>query len=638
LEISNMTIKITKQLATMEDLAIGTGTVVQERNGIPLTLNKIDFNSRVIRATSVAEIGAYSAPVGYVFSLNAGGRSGDFDVVAGDFSTELAADTLNGVYIGQADNPTATTKVARRRSEENVNVKWFGATGDGSDQTSFFNAAAAYAKSKSVDYQSNKGPVIDVFGGLFLISSQITNKANWHLYPNAIINGLPKVAPTGEDDTTYLTGRVFNYSGIDQSRAVRIGDPSFKTQEVTGKGHTGELTAISANGTTGLAGLSYTVPGGYGQGCIGVEGIVIADEGDDVNTVYGFYSEMYRAPGNTKNAIGMEIGTFNFGDTLVRNPYQITGPGGGITMNLNLTTGANSTDTPWGTVSNDVTCAIYLLGIQGSRFEKGIIITANSIRSNIAMALGLDHRISWMEAGDREAGYVARDSHRLEAENAVFVTHVRHPTDVSQSPVGYATQGLISYQQFMSRSPGNVDYEVASIKVYQQREFVNGETEGRLDINVNFYDGRTQKYEFLPFRFTADDNLASCGSPGRRWTEIYAAAGTISTSDERDKTEITSIDERELLVAQACKSLIKKFKFKDAVAKKGDSARWHFGVIAQEVIEAFESQNLDAMKYGCVCYDEWETDYNEDGEVTQEAGNRYGVRYDELCMFILASI
>ena len=74
-----------------------------------------ELNNRVIRVTSIAAMQAYSAPVGYVFSLNAGGRSGDFDVVAGDFSTELAADTLNGIYVGQADNPTATSKVLKRR-------------------------------------------------------------------------------------------------------------------------------------------------------------------------------------------------------------------------------------------------------------------------------------------------------------------------------------------------------------------------------------------------------------------------------------------------------------------------------------------------------------------------------------------
>jgi hypothetical protein len=73
---------------------------------------------------------AYSAPVGYVFSLNAGGRSGVFDVVAGDFSAKLAADTLNGIYVGLSDDLTATTKVAKRRTEI-ARPEWFGAIADG---------------------------------------------------------------------------------------------------------------------------------------------------------------------------------------------------------------------------------------------------------------------------------------------------------------------------------------------------------------------------------------------------------------------------------------------------------------------------------------------------------------------------
>ena len=75
----------------------------------------VQDKNNVIRVTSISAIEAYSAPVGYVFSLNAGGRSGVFDVVAGDFSTELAADTLNGIYVGLSDDLTATTKVAKRR-------------------------------------------------------------------------------------------------------------------------------------------------------------------------------------------------------------------------------------------------------------------------------------------------------------------------------------------------------------------------------------------------------------------------------------------------------------------------------------------------------------------------------------------
>jgi hypothetical protein len=74
---------------------------------------------------------AYSAPVGYVFSLNSGGRSGTFDVVAGDFSAELAIDSLNGIYVGLADNPTATNKVAKRRYTGVISTDWFGTFADG---------------------------------------------------------------------------------------------------------------------------------------------------------------------------------------------------------------------------------------------------------------------------------------------------------------------------------------------------------------------------------------------------------------------------------------------------------------------------------------------------------------------------
>jgi hypothetical protein len=85
-------------------------------------------------------------------------------------------------------------------------------------------------------------------------------------------------------------------------------------------------------------------------------------------------------------------------------------------------------------------------------------------------------------------------------------------------------------------------------------------------------------------------------------------------------------------VAVSLKGLVKKFRFKDAVATKGDAARTHIGVVAQEVIAAFSAEGLDAMQYGIVCYDEWDVDED------QQAGNRYGVRYDELLAFIIAAL
>jgi hypothetical protein len=111
---------------------------------------------RVIRVTSIAAMEAYSAPVGYVFSLNAGGRSGVFDVIAGDFSTELTADTENGIYVGQADDPTATTKVAKRRIDDRIYLDWFGVN-DGDDIVSPYSVARSMCIIEKRDLQLSAG-------------------------------------------------------------------------------------------------------------------------------------------------------------------------------------------------------------------------------------------------------------------------------------------------------------------------------------------------------------------------------------------------------------------------------------------------------------------------------------------------
>jgi hypothetical protein len=104
------------------------------------------------------------------------------------------------------------------------------------------------------------------------------------------------------------------------------------------------------------------------------------------------------------------------------------------------------------------------------------------------------------------------------------------------------------------------------------------------------------------------------------------------------------LDEAEKRVALAIKQQIKKFRFKDAVAIKGDAARIHVGVIAQEVMAAFTAEGLDAMRYGLMCYDEWESKPEEkdsEGVVIKPAvaaGQSYGVRYEELLAFVIAAI
>jgi|GEM_PF-1396523 len=102
----------------------------------------------------------------------------------------------------------------------------------------------------------------------------------------------------------------------------------------------------------------------------------------------------------------------------------------------------------------------------------------------------------------------------------------------------------------------------------------------------------------------AGDNIISGGDASHRFTQLYAATGTINTSDERTKQDIGAIPD-EWLDAWG-NAQWARFHFKDAVSDKGDAARWHIGLIAQHIRDAFSAHGLDAQEIGLLCYDEWE--------------------------------
>jgi hypothetical protein len=139
------------------------------------------------------------------------------------------------------------------------------------------------------------------------------------------------------------------------------------------------------------------------------------------------------------------------------------------------------------------------------------------------------------------------------------------------------------------------------------------------------------------------DNVMSLGSATNRYATVYAGTGTINTSDAREKTFL-EINEAEALIAKDLKQLMKKFKFNDAIEAKGDNARIHYGTSAQEVIATFEKHGLNAMEYAMVCYDKWDEqpeELDEEGNVVVEykpAGDRYGIRYEELLCFIISAM
>jgi len=159
------------------------------------------------------------------------------------------------------------------------------------------------------------------------------------------------------------------------------------------------------------------------------------------------------------------------------------------------------------------------------------------------------------------------------------------------------------------------------------------------------------------------DNAVDAGHPSYRFDDIYATNGTIQTSDKNEKQDIEELSDAEKRVAVVAKGLMRKYRWKDKVAEKGDNARTHFGIIAQDLEDAFKAEGLDSSKYAMFCSNTWwekeitvdavKADKEKDIEakdaytymdVKDEATEGYtkktrlGVRYSELLAFIISAI
>ena len=175
--------------------------------------------------------------------------------------------------------------------------------------------------------------------------------------------------------------------------------------------------------------------------------------------------------------------------------------------------------------------------------------------------------------------------------------------------------------------------------------------------------------------YPVNDNANDLGFSSFRWDDVRATNGTIQTSDENDKEQIALLTDAEITAAKAISKLFKTFKWRDKVEAKGDNARTHTGVVAQQVQTAMSDAGLDVTKYAFWCSDTWWTKnvevaaveavnevVDEDGNVTTEAveakdayirtdtyhkqeeapegsvqKTRLGIRYPELLSFIGAA-
>lgn len=271
-------------------------------------------------------------------------------------------------------------------------------------------------------------------------------------------------------------------------------------------------------------------------------------------------------------------------------------------------------------------------------------ITHNGKRS-----VGNPQKVSYLGALEITANAFA------ENQEASGLFLVSNRTDSSNGAYGAA----IEFSKLNARSRG------AAIAIRQR-----GNIQGQTGLSFFVSGSEDTASNVLAERFWINTNGDSCpgedntqrfGSSNYRWSEVFSGTGAINTSDSRVKSSVASASDALLNAVGAVP--IHTFQFTDAVEKKGaNTARFHAGVIAQEVASAFQEHGLDAARYGLFCHDEWPDEFqtievvdqpevlDENGEVVSPAvthteqrlitaaGDRYGIRYEELLMLECARL
>jgi len=159
------------------------------------------------------------------------------------------------------------------------------------------------------------------------------------------------------------------------------------------------------------------------------------------------------------------------------------------------------------------------------------------------------------------------------------------------------------------------------------------------------------------------DNTNDLGAAVWRFNDAYITNGVTTGSDQNEKQQIQLLTDSEIAVAKRISKGFKTFKWNSAVEEKGDNARTHTGVIAQEVQQAFSDEGLDAGNYALFMSNTyWEKEISVDAvaEELDEEGNvivegkdaytyidkkeeategytertRLGIRYPELLSFV----
>ncbi len=237
------------------------------------------------------------------------------------------------------------------------------------------------------------------------------------------------------------------------------------------------------------------------------------------------------------------------------------------------------------------------------------------------------------------------------ADKRIFIGDASgNPTEISFGYSGSTEE--IEHVKTSNTSPLlNLKLDSASTEVGDMMHFsLEGDTYNTAELG--FKDDSVSKTFYIVkgatglkfYNFSTSSFVAPCGELGadragqvdlggynNQFKNIYRSGSTLSGSDRNKKQDIRDLTEAESRVATVAKNSLKAFRYIDRVQEEGDDAKICFGIMAQELRDAFIAEGLDANDYQMF---KTFTHTNENGveETT------YAICYENLLAFIVATL
>ena len=532
-------------------------------------------------------------------------------------TVEAALDEVgNSVFAYNQGGTGAVDRTVKAKLQETVSVKDFGAVGDGvTDDAAAFNAALAASNTVIVPQ------------GEYRIESTVTVGLKQRL----LGVGLPKLTAPATITVIHLAGSLSELRNF-------------------------ELECDGANNTaptnTNSVAVKIAHPDSIPANPL-ADWLDVADGIVDNLRINRFYYAIQMDVTFEWALSNITASRYQYGLALNRVKFDTYGTGGGkVVNNIHLTNmrfvgTLTSYAVPSGMIGLDFTDVfnLYLDGFSLARNEvnsrnlnvRGVFTAGYMEDYNAASYTntrnmtfnGCDVSLDnmWVEdlyGGFTEAFYVANGSLdvrggvvRLEPTAALFTNAVNSSSVILRMPILAGTTiistdptSVVAVNDF-----GTLNKDAA--KVYNPASTGCG---------LIFGTGRV----IYPAGETGatSNGDTDLGSGGVEFKDIYLVNAPTVSSDQNKKRDIRDLSAAEEAVAVAAKGLLKVYRLKSAYEVKGDDARLHFGIIAQELQAAFEAEDLDPWRYGVLVK-------NIDPETNNEI---LAVRYEELLTFILAAI